>query len=458
MKKIYFLIGGLILLLALLIGASFILDKKLEKDPAFLSKHIDIDKIETVNNIVNSKNKSESVNALTEMAVTAKETQIEKLNNAVYNHEIIVTDLGEIKVDALLTEEEWQKRIDCGINQANINKANKECQGLFYYDQIDPSLKQLYLEIYISLDKFVETFYVCSVDPKDIDYAFNCVMGDHPDIYYTNGYMFTKYTFGDQIVKIDFTPAYTMDKKEADKYMERVDEYREAFLKGIDKNADEYTKIRYTYEFIIYNTEYDINAPQNQNILSVFMYGKSVCQGYAKAFQYLSSCLGIQSTLVVGYVGNNEGHAWNMVKCNGAYYYIDCTWGDSSYLENSLSLNTGGINYDYLNITTKELELTHKIDNFAFLPKCDKTAENYYVKEGLYFDELNEPQISLAFENAKMAGKETIEFKCANNSVYEQMGEYLLNQNHIFDYLSSDMESVKFMQNKDLYIYCFPLK
>ena len=56
-----------------------------------------------------------------------------------------------------------------------------------------------------------------------------------------------------------------------------------------------------------------------------------------------------------------------------------------------------------------------------------------------------------------MMGKDTIEFKCADIYVYNQMGEYLLNQNHIFDYLSSDMESIKFMQNSDLYIYCFPL-
>lgn len=458
MKKIYFLIGALILILALLIGASFIIDKKLEDDASFISDHIDVDKLETVNNIVQSKNKSaETASALTEMAVTAKETQLKKLNDSVYKHEIIVTDLGELKVDALLSDEEWQKRLDCGINQANINLSNKECSGLFYYDQIDPSLKQLYLEIYISLNNFVESFYVCSVNPDDIDYAFNCVMGDHPDIFYTNGYMFTKYTFGDDIVKIEFSPAYTMSKKESDEYMKRVKEYKEAFLKGIDKNADDYTKIKYTYEFIIYNTEYDLNAPQNQNILSVFVYGKSVCQGYSKAFQYLASSLGITSTLVVGYVGNNEGHAWNMVKCNGAYYYIDCTWGDSSYLENSFSIDSGGINFDYLNITTKELEITHVIDNFASLPICDKTEENYYVKEGLYFTELNEPQISLAFENAKMMGKDTIEFKCADIYVYNQMGEYLLNQNHIFDYLSSDMESIKFMQNSDLYIYCFPL-
>lgn len=459
MKKIYLLIAGLCLLLIFLIVASIVVDIKLANGNSNDPVTTDYGDTDTGKESKNSSNKvNETVNALTEMAVTAKETRIENIANNSYDHEIIITDLGEMVVDATLSETEWQQRIDLGITSENINSANKECAGLFYYDQIEPELRQLYLEIYIALQNHAESFFTCSVDPKDIDYAFNCVMGDHPDIFYTNGYMFTKFTFGDSIVKIEFTPAYTMTAQEAEESMKKVEAIKDAFVSGIDGNANDYEKIRYTYEYVIFNTEYDLNSSQNQNILSVFLNGKSVCQGYAKAFQYLSESLGIQSTLVVGYVGNDEGHAWNMAKCNGKYYYIDCTWGDSSYLENSLSVNNGGINYDYLNITTRELEVTHVIDNFAKLPVCDATEDNYYVKEGLYFKTLEESQISLAFENAKMEERDSVEFKCASKEVYDEMGRFLLEENHIFDYLSSEKESIKFMQNKDLYIYSFPLK
>ena len=44
MKKIYLLIGALVLALALLIGASVLIDKQLEKDTSFISDHIDFDK------------------------------------------------------------------------------------------------------------------------------------------------------------------------------------------------------------------------------------------------------------------------------------------------------------------------------------------------------------------------------------------------------------------------------
>lgn len=458
MKKYYILIAVLCAVLVLLIGGSILLNKKLDEDPTILNDYIDSDKLDLYSKS-NKKTSSKKTTSLTEMSVTSKEEKIKDISKLSNEHEIIVTDIGEIRVEALLSDAEWKDRLELGFNQENINNANKECSGLYYYDNIDKSLKQLYLEIYLALKNHTESFYICSTKPNDIDKAFNCVMADHPLIFYSNGYMYTKYTDQDKIVKIEFIPAYTMTKDQAEKEMVRVEEYREAFLKGIKMSEDEYTKIKYTYEFIIMNTEYDVNAPENQNILSVFKYGKSVCQGYAKAFQYLAESLGIQSTLVVGYVGDNEGHAWNMVKCRGQYYYIDCTWGDSSYLENTQSTSgIEGINYDYLNITTSELEKTHKIDNFDIVPKCTSTSDNYYVKEGLYFKDINLNQLAGAFDKAKMLGRKSVEIKCADAIVFKHMHDYLLTDNHVFDYLPADTESINYMTNDDMYIYSFPLK
>lgn len=53
----------------------------------------------------------------------------------------------------------------------------------------------------------------------------------------------------------------------------------------------------------------------------------TVCEGYAKAYLYLSNLIGLESVIVVG-TANGGGHAWNYTKINGAWYGVDVTWDD----------------------------------------------------------------------------------------------------------------------------------
>lgn len=117
-------------------------------------------------------------------------------------------------------------------------------------------------------------------------------------------------------------------------------------------------------------------------MISALIYHKTVCSGYAKALQYLLHEVGIEATYLTGMSdvssGNNDYHAWNMVKYDNDYYYIDATWGD---LVNS---DFETVNYDYLMFSSEEMNKNYQIQD----PYEDTTNDNntYYKKEGYYFD------------------------------------------------------------------------
>ncbi|MDE7107440.1 MAG: hypothetical protein K2O39_03875, partial [Clostridiales bacterium] len=59
----------------------------------------------------------------------------------------------------------------------------------------------------------------------------------------------------------------------------------------------------------------------------------AVCDGMSKAYALMCNIEGIPCVRVVGRAGKSintaGGHAWNKVFVNGAWYMVDCTWGDS---------------------------------------------------------------------------------------------------------------------------------
>ena len=218
-------------------------------------------------------------------------------------------------------------------------------------------------------------------------------------------------------------------------------------------------KVKYTYCYIIQNTEYELDSPENQNILSVMLYHKSVCLGYAKTFQYLLEKLGVHSTVVEGVASSGEAHAWNMVSINNAYYFVDVTWGDSSYTNGqSVVRMYSGVNYDYLNITSDELAHSHTTDNVVPIPRCVETKDNYYVREGLCFDHINSAELSAVFQKALNNNEDYITLKCANDTAYQEMKFYLLDEQKVFDFLPSGTEKLNYGENQELHTLTFLLK
>ena len=325
----------------------------------------------------------------------------------------------------------------------------------FAYESLDAQEQIWYQEIEQAIGSMDDTIKLSTepleqgMDEQDIDKVFQCVLIDHPEIFYTTGYTYTKYSRGEKTVGIDFAGTYDQTKEEAVARAEAIRSVTAEWLSGMEEAASEYDKVKAVYEAVIFSTNYDLSAADNQNIASVFLGGASVCQGYAKATQYLLNHLGVMCTLVQGTVDTGEAHAWNLVRVDGDYYYVDTTWGDASYRMEDGSEQEGlsEINYDYLCVTTEDILRTHRIEGVVAMPECTAMEANYYVREGNYFTEYNREQLQRIFDAAREMGRTDITLKCADETCYREICRVLIDEQEIFSYIPDSNSTISYAQN-----------
>lgn len=299
-----------------------------------------------------------------------------------------------------------------------------------------------------------------SIEEIGLEQVFQCVMMDHPEFFFVDGYSYSSVFQDEELREIRFSGTYNVTREEAQKRQAEIEQAARKILDGIPENDShsDYEKIKYIYDTIIKQTDYDPNAPDNQNIYSVLVGKHSVCQGYSEALQYLLLKEGIECSVIHGIVDDGETHAWNLVKADGDYYYIDVTWGDVSY-RNSSGIGEDDaedfVNYDYFCITTDELLRTHTITEEIELPLCTARNDDYFVKEDLVFDSVDLDKMREVFRSALQAGTNHVAVKASDYGVYCVMYATLIDENKIFDCLDEDIKEVNYAGNEEQYTLTF---
>ena len=185
------------------------------------------------------------------------------------------------------------------------------------------------------------------------------------------------------------------------------------------------------YELLALNTEYVKDAADSQNIISVFIKRQTVCQGYACAVQYLLEQLGIQSVIVSG-TALGDAHAWNLIRLDGEYYYMDATWGNNGY-RNGEGKVTSFIDYNYMVMTTEEMQMGHVPDQNMVLPECTAVMNNYYIREGTYMEEWNPELMGAILSEAWVQGR-VVTLRFLDDTLKKQAFRYFIEEGYIADY------------------------
>lgn len=237
--------------------------------------------------------------------------------------------------------------------------------GLFFdanlyphYHMIDSKGQHLYRQIFANATVMNAAFVPIEAVPvsqlKDVVMA---VYNDHPELFWLNTVFTCKYDKNKICAELELE--FNMTKEELATASSAFFNTTNNLLTQVENLATPYEKERRLHDMLIERIEYVKGADKNQSAYSALVEGKSVCAGYARAYQYLLQRLGIPCYYCTGFAGTD--HAWNIVALDDGYYNVDLTWDD-----------TPGGEYDYFNRTDSDYAGTHvRRDLSVNLPKCE---------------------------------------------------------------------------------------
>ncbi len=294
-----------------------------------------------------------------------------------------------------------------------------------YYQQLGEEEQKLYTEIYQGILESSDSIYVHSSNVEALKKVSSFIFCDRPELFWCGGEMqMTSYADYSEI-----QPVYLYTGEEKEQRQSRIDTAVSECLSGITGDMTEYDKIKYIFEYLVNTVDYNLEAPDNQNIYSALVGKSSVCAGYSRAAQYLLQQLGIECIYVTGTIPEQGAHAWNIVKCGGQYYQMDVTFGDPVFLEAESGENIPdkSTNYDYLCCSDAEILKNHTMDTDVSYPLCSSMDLNYYKLNGMYYEEF-QPEQLLEDMNQTIYNKES-SFTCkfASDTLYQQSHDGILN-------------------------------
>ena len=154
---------------------------------------------------------------------------------------------------------------------------------------------------------------------------------------------------------------------------------------------------------------------------------KAVCEGYAKAFMLVAQKLGFECGLASG-IARGDRHAWNYVKADGEYYWIDVTW-DENATENDTAITPM---YRFFLVNDEIINKDHSVGSeVPFVPQCTAMEDNYYVHSGLYLESYDFEAVDSIM--SAHADEGSVDMMFADHSAYEAALNDLVEENNIWN-------------------------
>lgn len=342
--------------------------------------------------------------------------------------------------------------IDSGIKSGGTSTVvTTDTDYCAYYPMLTESEQHMYDEL---LKAVQNGKLSCRIDDVDYDLyvqgfgrAAIALTYDHPELFWVQGSSTCRGSnslFGEGgYVEIELECfeywQYTMDP----------DKYISALMAEVDRVAGQaavystdYEKTKYVHDYLVNTAIYDYDALEESektihdaNCEYIYSaYGclvnkKTVCAGYAKAFQLIMNKLDIPCTMVAGHSLSGEYHGWNRVVLDGESYYIDVTWDDHDVMDDAgRQMYPDEATYDYFGLTTEELEQDHIIEEIYFEDTpCNGTEYDYFVYNDYELSSYTLEGVKAIFD--RQAAQDIVSVRFTNKAAYDQAMAKLFDEN-----------------------------
>ena len=281
-----------------------------------------------------------------------------------------------------------------------------------------------------------------------------------PDIFWTGGFtVSTDYS----TTTVECDSVHDLDEDALAEMKANMDKSLDEVVKEASGGSTDFDKLLLIHDKLIEICDYDHAAAEASESEDIGFAGSSygclvehmaVCEGYAQAFALAAQKMGFECGMVCGdaWIENDkryEKHAWNYVKVDGEYYWLDVTWD-----ENTTELESKYIPmHKFFMLDDSRFMKGRTVDeDVPFVPTCSSMDENYYVKNGLFLDSYSFDQVnSLMNEHFKDGG---FDIMFADRDSYDEAIDDLMENGNIWntDIMQGGVENAPYYADPELCI------
>jgi hypothetical protein len=174
-----------------------------------------------------------------------------------------------------------------------------------------------------------KSIYTSNYQSGFLGISFNDELGKASSYKETITLQLADYNVGSKHPGEKYGPKLTL-KVVVKKLPEQISKYRDDIMailnaNGYQKDMSDLQKVVLIYDWITNNVVYDLTL-EKHSIENALYDRTAVCEGYAYLFYEMCQIIGVDVRYFTGTAGLGGRHAWNAVKLDKQWYYVDTTW------------------------------------------------------------------------------------------------------------------------------------